>query len=285
MARRSVIQSFLWSGLLGLGGLSLQASPDDQDGRSEDGFRALFNGENLEGFTTWLRASKREDPLDVFSVEDGSLRISGAGYGYLATLEEFENFHLKLAFRWGDQEGLERGERKGKALDSGVFLRATGPDGNSEDGDGAFMAAIECNLFEGASGDFLLIRGRDADGQLIVPRVAVKASPERDRDGFPFWEAEGETVNLETWGRVNWKGKSRAWEDVRGFRGANDMEKPAGQWNELECRCADGEITVRLNGVLVNQVRQAWPRRGKILLQCEGAEIHFREVRVKELAD
>ena len=125
----------------------------------------LFNGKNLKGWTSWLRNSQHEDPDKVFSVVNNTLRISGAGYGYLATKETFENYLLRVEFRWGNQEKLDRKDRTGKALDSGLFLHASGPHGNSHDGRGAYMAAIECNIFQGATGDFLLIRGDDAPRQ------------------------------------------------------------------------------------------------------------------------
>ncbi|NIP96834.1 MAG: DUF1080 domain-containing protein [Akkermansiaceae bacterium] len=238
----------------------------------------LFNGTNLDGFTTWLRDTRSDDPRGVFSVADGAIRISGDGYGYLATKRLFRNYHLKLEFRWGSQAGLDRKERKGKALDSGVFLHATGPHGNSHDGEGAYMAAIECNVFEGATGDVLLIRGNDAEGKLIAPRVQVTAGPRRDADGFPYWQPGGRPLTLRRWGRVNWRGKARDWADVRGFRGPGDLEKPAGEWNRLECVCRNGAITLVLNGTTVNQVTDVSPREGRILLQCEGAEIFFRSL-------
>lgn len=240
----------------------------------------LFNGKDLSRFTTWLRKTKDKDPQKVFSVVDGTIRISGAGYGYLATKESYENYRLTLEYRWGKQKGLDRKAlgREGKALDSGVFLHASGPDGNSHDGKGAFMAAIECNLFEGASGDFLLIRGNNHDGTLIRPKVTATVGPKRDSEGFPWWQPKGKATTLQKWGRVNWLQKSPQWQDQQGFRGKHDLERPVGQWNQLECRCRDGSIIIKLNGVIVNHVTNVYPRKGKVLLQCEGAEVFFRKL-------
>ena len=41
----------------------------------------LFNGKDLTGLYSWLRNSKYEDPLKVFTVEDGMLRITAAKEG------------------------------------------------------------------------------------------------------------------------------------------------------------------------------------------------------------
>lgn len=243
----------------------------------------LFNGKDLSGFYTWLVDTGRDDPREVFSVTNGMLRLSGDGLGYLATERAFTNFILRLEFKWG-VSNTEWGGRIGRARDSGVFLNATGPDGNSHDADGAFKAAIECNIFQGATGDILLIRGDDKDGELIAPRMTARFSEVNDADGWPWWDPSGELRIIETWGRLNWIGKSPNWEDRLDFRGSNDLERPVGEWNDLECEHRDGRISIRLNGVLVNRTVDAWPDRGQILLQCEGSEIFFRNLRIHELS-
>jgi hypothetical protein len=58
----------------------------------------------------------------------------------------------------------------------------------------------------------------------------------------------------------------------------DDSEKPIGQWNKMEITCAGDEITVKVNGTLVNQGKKASATAGAICLQSEGAEIHFRNI-------
>ena len=146
----------------------------------------LFNGRDLAGFTTWLVDTHHADPRGVFSVTNGMIHISGDGLGYLATRNRFRDYRLIVEWRWG-RTNTPWGDRLGRARDSGVFLHATGSDGNSRDGKGAFMAAIECNVFEGAVGDFLLIRGSWPDGSPIAPRVVVETAPDVDKEGWPTW--------------------------------------------------------------------------------------------------
>ena len=95
----------------------------------------LFNGQDLDDFYTWLVDTKHEDPRHVFACTNGVIRISGDGLGYLATKKEYQNFHLLAEFKWGNTN-WPWGERVGKPRDSGVFLHAIGPDGNSHDGNG-----------------------------------------------------------------------------------------------------------------------------------------------------
>lgn len=242
----------------------------------------LFNGRDLTGFVTWLVDTRALDPRGVFSVTNGSIRISGAGLGYLETGRRFKDYHLRLEYRWGDRNHAW-GDRIGKARDSGLFLHSQGPPGNSEDGGGAYKAAVECNLFEGATGDFLLIRGRDEKGMLIAPRLTAETAPQLDADGWPFWQPDGQRRTLDRWGRLNWLKKDRSWRDQFGFRGTHDLEKPTGQWNSLECICDGSKITVRLNGTTVNEAFDVYPDSGSILLQCEGSEIFFRRFELTPL--
>jgi len=237
----------------------------------------LFNGRDLDGFHTWLVDMKRDDPRGVFSVKDGLLRISGDGFGYLATEKAYKDFRLVVEFKWGERNfrGRER-----KARDSGIFLHATGPDGNSFDGNGAFMAAIECQVMEGSVGDFLMIKGRGEDKKPIAIAASIEAKVGRDKEGWPTWQAGGTRVRLDNGGRVNWKNKDAAWQDTFGFRGKEDVEKKAGEWNRIECLCDGATIRVTLNGVVVNEIQQVTPSGGRILLQCEGSEIFFRKVEI-----
>ena len=243
---------------------------------------ALFNGGDLSGFYTWLVDTRFQDPRQVFSVTNGWLRISGDGLGYLATRESFRDYELTIEFKWG-RTNTHWGDRSSRARDSGIFLHATGPDGNSHDGGGAFMAAIECNIFEGATGDLLLIRGDDARGNLIAPRVTVTSDGRRDADGWPWWSPEGSPITLERWGRVNWRNKDANWRDITGFRGPRDVERPPGKWNQLVITCRDGTIRIVLNGQLTTEATLVWPREGKLLLQCEGSEIYFRRMLVRRI--
>jgi hypothetical protein len=59
---------------------------------------------------------------------------------------------------------------------------------------------------------------------------------------------------------------------------SEDAEKPRGEWNKVEVVCDGGTVTNIINGKAVNTGTDASERRGKILLQSEGAEIFFRNI-------
>jgi hypothetical protein len=84
-------------------------------------------------------------------------------------------------------------------------------------------------------------------------------------------------------GRFNWFGRDPAWRDVISFRGANEVEKPVGEWNRQEIICDGATITAILNGIVVNRGTQSSHTQGKIQIQSEGAEILIRKVELRPL--
>jgi len=61
------------------------------------------------------------------------------------------------------------------------------------------------------------------------------------------------------------------------------VEKKLGEWNEMEITCKAGDITLVVNGVTVNQGKNCNFTKGRIALQSEGAEVHFKDVVLKSL--
>lgn len=59
--------------------------------------------------------------------------------------------------------------------------------------------------------------------------------------------------------------------------------KGKGEWNTYDVVCADGTIKLSVNGKFVNGISQSTKRSGYICLESEGAEIHFRNIRIIRL--
>ncbi len=250
----------------------------------------LFNGQDLSGWNTWLVDTKHEDPRGVYSVGDGMIRISGDGFGYLSTDRAYKDYRLVVEVKWGTQNFRTR---KGMARDSGIFLHTVGPEGNSYDcgwgsrerntgsnvSNGAYKAAIECQVMEGGFGDLLLIHGRYADGRHVPVSATVPAGERRVDGDYARYQYDPEAAKLVlSSGAIGWLDKDTAWQDVPGFRGRRDVESPHGEWTRVECICAGNRITVFVNGKRVNEAYHLFPAAGKILLQCEGSEIFFRKI-------
>lgn len=56
-----------------------------------------------------------------------------------------------------------------------------------------------------------------------------------------------------------------------------------GEWNVYDVVCVDGTIKLSVNGKFVNGISKSSKKSGYICLESEGAEIHFRNIRIIEL--
>jgi hypothetical protein len=59
--------------------------------------------------------------------------------------------------------------------------------------------------------------------------------------------------------------------------------KGKGEWNTYDVVCVDGVIRLSVNGKFVNGITKSSQKKGYICLESEGAEIHFRNLRLIEL--
>jgi len=59
--------------------------------------------------------------------------------------------------------------------------------------------------------------------------------------------------------------------------------KGKGQWNVYDVVFVDGTVKLAVNGKFVNGLSKASVKKGYLCLESEGAEIHFRNIRIMEL--
>jgi hypothetical protein len=198
----------------------------------EDEWIKLFNGKDLSGWTVFLDPKKDADPSKVFKVQDGILICEGIPAGYLITDKEYENYILKVQWRWGEKV-------HGGGRNSGIFVHVVGPNK-------IWPKAVEAQLMADHAGDFWLV-------DMFKLKVdAKRQDPKSDRHYY---------------------------------RMKDHVEKPVGEWNQYEITCKGDSIRLVINGELVNEGTEAELTKGKILLQSEGAEIHFKDVLLKPLAN
>lgn len=232
---------------------------------------ALFNGQNLANWYTFLKGRGRDnDPKKVFTVRDGLLHISGEEWGSITTNEEYENYKLVVEFKWA---GGTHEPRVDKARDCGILLHSNGKDGGY---DGTWMHSIECQIIEGGTGDFIVV----SDGS---KKFSVTSPVAPDKQGSSYVYQPGGNLATIHGGRINWYGRDPEWKDAIDFRGKKDIENPVGEWNTMECIAYKEQIFVYLNGVLVNHAVNVYPRKGRIQIQSEAAEIVFRKVELTPL--
>lgn len=231
-----------------------------------------FNGRDLSGFTTWLRASDRDEATRDYSVADGMIRIAGRGMGYLATVDSYKNYHLSIEYKWG-----ERTDGSKYVRNSGILLHATGPEGNAR---GIWMASIEVQLAQGCEGDLIVIRGKDGAGKTIP--VDITSDTVKAADGRTRWQQGGKSTRYsgkQFW----WSNHQVGFKELLDTRGQDDVASPLDEWTKVECICRGDRITVKINGQTVNECYNVFPSAGRILLENEKNEIYFRNFELRPL--
>ena len=239
-----------------------------------DDWTALFNGKDLAGWDTWLGRPQgakepvglNKDPKQVYTVveADGksAIRISGEIFGAITSQKEFENYHLKLEFKWGEK----RWPPREKAVrDSGLLYHCVGPHGAA----GSFwMRSQELQIQEKDCGDYW-----------SVDKAIVDVEAEKSKAGLVYKKG-GEKFTVPSKGTGPRIIKSP------------DNEKPTGQWNTIELIAVGGTSVHIVNGkvvmILTNSRhvvdgKETPLTKGKIQIQSEGAEVFYRNIAVRPM--
>ena len=69
----------------------------------------------------------------------------------------------------------------------------------------------------------------------------------------------------------------------RHYNLTDDSERPIGQWNDYKILAKGDEVTIWVNGALVNHITKCSETKGAICLQAEGSDIDFRSVEITPL--
>ena len=226
-------------------------------------------GDGMKGTPLGLN----NDPLNVFStVEiDGEtvLKISGQIYGAVSTKNEYENYHLRMMYKWGPGRYAPRAD---KPRDSGILYHCQDPQGAFWN---CWMQSQEFQVQNGDSGDYYTIAGTGMD---IRARKIVKPDAKYD---IYVYDPKGEYKHF----------KSGA--DGR-CRKNTDYENPD-VWNQLDLVCigdksyhiVNGKVAMVLErSVVYNEDDIATPlTKGKIQLQSEGAEVYYKDIEIRSVSE
>jgi len=257
---------------------------------AERGWTPLWNGKNLDGWTTWMRAPEPtsavpglardaqgkytepigsgRDPLKVFTVVDtvdgrAAIRISGEVFGELRTKATFKNYRLRLQFKWGEKKWPPR-DAAATPRDSGLLYHVHNPPGV---GGRTWARSIELQIQEHDVGDLYAVGSA----------IAVRAKPRAGTQPVLYdYDPSGE------------------WTFFSQSQGASgrcikqpDNEKPTGEWNTVELiafgedaiHIVNGKVVMRLHGPLrIDSEVPASVTSGAIILQSEGAEVFYRDI-------
>lgn len=150
-----------------------------------------------------------------------------------------------------------------------------------------FILHIEWRHMEagGNSGVFLWSEGTVPEGKDLPAGVEVQMlelqwpflNPDRDGNPRPLAYVHGELFGA--------NGVTTVPDNPRGTRSMSieNRCKGKGEWNTYVVVAVDGTIKLSVNGKFVNGIRESSVKKGYICLESEGAEIHFRNIRIMEL--
>ncbi len=256
---------------------------------AQEGWKSLWNGKDLSEWTTWMQRPDKSsevpgmtrgtdgkyteiigfkrDPLKVFTVTEvdgkSSIRISGEVFGELRSHGSFQNYRLRLQFKWGSLKWPPRNEPE-TPRDSGLLYHVhaePGAEGRQ------WARSIELQIQEHDVGDLYAVGSE----------ISVRSTPRVVGEHTVFdYDPHGE-----------W----HVFSQVPGKDGRcvkhPDNEKPTGEWNTVELVCFGEDSIHIVNGKVVMRLHA--PRRidgsnpvpvttGPIILQSEGAEVFYRDI-------
>jgi len=255
----------------------------------------LWNGRNFDGWTTWMQrpeptsdvpglargANGRysepigsgRDPLKVFTIEpdlDGqpAIRISGECFGELRTARSFQDYHLKLQFKWGEKKWPPR-DAAATQRDSGLLYHVHAEPGAQGR---TWARSIELQIQERDVGDLYAVGSA----------IAVRSRPRPGTQPAVYaYDPTGEWTYFS---------------QIPGQTGRcvkePDAERPTGEWNTVELVClgpdcihiVNGKVVMRLYGpTRIDGPRPLPVNSGAIILQSEGAEIFYRDVALRSI--
>lgn len=265
--RRTIIMKNILSSLLSLSFLSLLPIMAE-----EEGFVPLFDGKTLNGWTS-ARVLAGEESAYSVDEEEKAIHVyagceadSQQKTDCLNTEVEFSHYILKLEYKW---LGPRFAPRADWDRDAGLLFHVHG------DLKKIWPLCLEMQIGEspgdkkGGKGN----KGRFHSGDLFVLGRDLRVDTKR-KDGY--FHPEGEVKN------------------GRSYPTNLGVEKPMGEWNEMEIQVHGSEKAVFIfNGEVVHEITNFTQKNkdgetvpldtGRIGLQAEWAELMYRNIRIKEL--
>jgi Domain of Unknown Function (DUF1080) len=232
-------------------------------------WKSLFNGKDLRGWSAHYASNTAADEssaAQLFRVENGEIhayRDEAAGteqpYAYLLSDTDYKDYRLSLEYKWGEKKFAPRADQ---IRDAGFLYHVYKSTASSWPG------SVEAQIQEGDVGDAWAVSSQVSS--FIDPKTKQYALPEKG--GVPVTVGRDGGFERIRHGRVN--------------------EYPG--WNTLEVIVRGDRATYLVNGVVNMRVQdlKAWDAatngwvkldHGKLALQAEGAEVFYRNIRIRPL--
>jgi hypothetical protein len=208
-----------------------------------------------------------KNEANEFSVEikngEPVLKITGEIYGCLYTKQEFENYDLKLKYKWGTKKWIPRiNEDK----DSGLLYHSQGKCG--VDYWRTWMLSQEFQIVEKSTGDYWSQSTSQAD---------IKAT-------------KSTNYRFDPNGKLLTFGSGLA---IGNFCQASENMEKVGDWNEIELITVGDKSLHIVNGKVVNVLLNSKFKengilkplvKGKLQIQSEAAEVYYKDILIRPIS-
>lgn len=257
----------------------------------EGGWVRLFDGKSLRGWYTKIQNQKTgEDSEKYFQVHDGMIHVhkdqaegSAVPNGYIATEAVYANYRLRMEYKWGTKKFKPR---MMAVRDAGLLYHVKLPDT-------VWPRCVECQIQEGDVGDCFTVRGVRLDTSVEVVPIKTPGGMKK----LPRYKAEADGGETQTIGNSG----------IARIVKSNTNEREG--WNTIELLVRGSEASEHIvNGKTVFRAKKLaelgsepvstplkkgevdtrkWEPlgEGRIALQCEYAEVFYRNIEIRALSD
>jgi len=241
----------------------------------EPDWKSLFNGQNLDGWCVAVEdAPIGTDPKGHIVVREGNVHMYAdtpedqrGDFGVIVTDGTYSRFHLDFEYAWGPKKF---DPRKDMLRDAGLLYHIADPNQRIF---GIWPVSMECQIQEGDTGDLVFLKVR----ALSWLHPDVKNAP----------QGQGEAGLLPEHGGT----PALCAQKQNFYVGRYPVHDTLDGWNRVEAIVHGSESAVHvINGQVRSRVfhiaddNQKPLASGHIALQLEGAEILYRNIRIRELA-
>lgn len=243
-------------------------------GQDADGWHSLFNGKDLAGWSALIdKSAPGEFPPGQIAVRDGAIHMyadvpegEAVPFGTIYHERPYSRFHLSFEYAWGKKKYVPRLK---DLRDAGLLYHIAEPPRSAF---GVWPASVECQIQEGDTGDIVLLETSALTWMNPAPGTAPAGQ------GDPGMLPENGGVASICHG----------FKYVGRYPEADKLEG----WNTVEAIVqADASAVHKINGVVRARLAMTVDAKGmplasgRIGVQLEGAEILYRNIRIRELPD
>ncbi|AWB66298.1 hypothetical protein C2869_07565 [Saccharobesus litoralis] len=245
-------------------------------------WQPLFNGKNLDGWRSYFikyAEGQTQPASNFFKVKNGVIHVypnaehkSAQPYAAIETEQSFSHYRFSLEYKWGHGKYQPR---VNLLKDAGLLYHAHGF------GKPAWPLSVESQIQQGDSGDTYTI------GTQVSTFVDPTSYLHNPKGSVSSWDYQPE------WLGGVWKTHGTA-NKIKRIKHDRVAEHPG--WNRMDIivrgdkaiHMVNGQINMRIQDFKYWQAEQnQWLplTQGKIVLQAEGAEVFYRNIKIRKIID